>query len=614
MKSIEHLKLFIQKDPDLYIDEFKSHIEYVTNLLSVEQYEELSPSINLIHHCLSGMILQVDFSILLNALFQNINSFDSSLKLSAVQLFVKYSRIAHQKNLTKKELPVEIEQTNPILWYWEWSFNHLLKITDKSLRRYLLNVLLNDITLHKGLQSQFLAIMQPYLDTTQIDAKEFSSEGLNSAKYGLRILMQGIHSKIFTSKLAFHLLTSCVFHPVISVAMSSTQFILKPSKFFASTIRDDEEEDEMQNKELLKQQTNELKRLNHLAHVSKSATKKSGQRLNARLKKSIKKHQKILGKDDENDYVSESHTLIRLISNTYEFYDRIYKLCMVSSGASRLTTAHRDLKLRLIARCIYVHKMFCQQYYTLLLKWMHPHMPSCPNALHCLMESIHDQVPVEWIKPCIKAIADRFVVESQGDDRMTVGLGVIKSIAERNTRIFEPEHFEDMEKDQKDFTRELAGPDLLSDLCMYSKYKTKSVVSASRTLLNFYREYDPELLPIKMRGRQEAEHEEEDEIEDEEEDIDAESQSETESVDFYEYDPEVEQEDNVEASFKVGAITAEEQENARKKIKDKNPHSHTRKKKAEGASLSESQKRKRKNTMMMLHGGKMNGKKKRKFQ
>ena len=616
MRSIEHLKLGIQKDPELYIKEFENHIQYVINLLAVESYSELQSSLNLVHHCLKGMILKVDFSVLLSLLFNNIKSFGNDLRLTTVQLFIKYCRIASQTAIVQSALPLEISNKNPIVWYWDWSFNYLLKLSDKPLRKYLLNVLVIDIQQHKSLETQFLTIIQPFLDVSQLDANNVSSsEFINPSKYALRLLMQGIHSKRFSSKLCNHLLTSSVFHPVVSVAMSATQFILKPSKLFATTIKEEEQEemdDEMQNRHLLKQQTNELKRLTHLMHVSKGATRKSGVRTEQRLKKSIKKHQKLLGKDEENDYVSESHTIVRIISNPYEFYDKLYKLCMIVSGATRLSAKHRDLKLRLAARCIFVHKLNCQQYYTLLLRWMHPHLPSCPNTLHCLMEAIHDQVPVEWVKPTVRAIADRFVVEAQGDDRMAVGLGVIKSICEKLPLVFVAEHFDDLTRVEAEFSKELAGPDLLTDLCLFVKYKGKSVVSASRALLNYYRQVNPELLPKNLRGKRM-----EDDSEDEEEDgsdVSADEEEE-EEMDFDEFNARVEMEGDVEATFHVDAITAEDQEELSKRTKDKHSHAHTRKSKAVGASMSEAQKRKKKNTMMLLHGGKLGkGRKKRKMK
>ena len=609
MKSIEHLKVGIAKDPELYIEEFENHMAFITNLLAIESYSELQSSLHLVNHCLNGMIDKVDFRVLFSLLFGTIHIFNSEIRLTTVQLFVKYCRIMNQKQL-KIELPLEINQKDPICWYWDWSFNVLLKMNDKNLRRYLLNGLITDLQKYPHLESQFLGIMQPYLEIESVETNQ--PDSINPSKYALRILMQGIHSKFFKSKLSMFLMSTCVFHPVVAVAMSSTQFILKPSKLFASTVQEDEEEenDEMVNKKVIKQQSNELKRLTHLLHVSKNAGKKSGKRVEDRLKKSIKKHEKLVGKSVEDDYVSQSHTIIRQLSNPYEFYDRIYKLCLISSGATRLSSKHRDLKLRLAARLIFVHKLHCQQYYQLIMRWMHPHLPSCPNTLHCLMESIHDQTPVEWIKPAIRAIADRFIVEAQGDDRMTVGLGVVKSICEKCPNCFEQEHF-DGDKDENDYSKELAGPDLLSDLCMYTKYKGKSVVNASKRLLSFYREENPLLLPKNMRGRPQHVEKEVSDSEDTESDDSGSFNLKAEY--FEQHGAQTQFEEDVEATFQVDAITAEDQLKIDTRVKEKHSHSHTRKKKAIGASISNNQKRKRKNAMMLRHGGKF-GTKKMKMQ
>lgn len=140
-------------------------------------------------------------------------------------------------------------------------------------------------------------------------------------------------------------------------------------------------------------------------------------------------------------------------------------------------------------------------------------------------------------------------------------------------------------------TKKMGGPDLLVDLCMYTKHKAKLVVRLVRTLLNLYRQVSPEWLPLKMRGRQPQSDDEEQEASSED--------------GFEEHDAKVLMEGNIEDTFEVARTDTDEI----KRVKEKHHHGHTRKAKKVGASISESQKRKKKNTMMLLHGGKLNKRK-----
>jgi len=98
-----------------------------------------------------------------------------------------------------------------------------------------------------------------------------------------------------------------------------------------------------------------------------------------------------------------------------------------------------------------------------------------------VIESCHDLVPPETIKPIVERIISNYVTEYCNNQHITIGINAIREILMRMPLALD------------------AGQ--IEYLCLYRSFKNKSVSAAAKSLVNYFRDICPELLPKKMRGR-----------------------------------------------------------------------------------------------------------------
>ena len=138
--------------------------------------------------------------------------------------------------------------------------------------------------------------------------------------------------------------------------------------------------------------------------------------------------------------------------------------------------------LRLISRMIGRHKIQLLNFYPNLLRYLNSHNKDKISEIFAMIiESCHDLVPPENVKPVIEKIISSYVTEYCDDRNITVGLNAIREILMRMPLA--------LSEDQIEY------------LCLFRNSRNKSVSAAAKSLVNFFRDVCPELLPKKMRGR-----------------------------------------------------------------------------------------------------------------
>lgn len=99
-----------------------------------------------------------------------------------------------------------------------------------------------------------------------------------------------------------------------------------------------------------------------------------------------------------------------------------------------------------------------------------------------IIESCHELVPPETVKPILEKIISNFITEFCQNQHITVGLNCIREILLRMPLALTPQQVE--------------------YLCLFKSYKNKSVAAAAKSLVNYFRDVCPELLPNrKLQGR-----------------------------------------------------------------------------------------------------------------
>jgi len=98
-----------------------------------------------------------------------------------------------------------------------------------------------------------------------------------------------------------------------------------------------------------------------------------------------------------------------------------------------------------------------------------------------IIESCHELVPPEEIKPITEKIINNFITEYCNNQHITIGLNTIREILARMPLALDESQIE--------------------YLVQFRKFKNSSVMNAAKSLVNFFRDVCPNLLPKKFRGR-----------------------------------------------------------------------------------------------------------------
>ncbi|CAK9291784.1 unnamed protein product [Gordionus sp. m RMFG-2023] len=196
-----------------------------------------------------------------------------------------------------------------------------------------------------------------------------------------------------------------------------------------------------------------------------------------KMKKSIKHNKRLENENSIEKTNVNTLTLINLLHDSQEFAEKLFRqLQQRNEGFD-----HRMATIDLVSRIIGLHKLQILNFYVYMERYIQPHQSNVTRLLLYLVQSVHDFLPAEILKPLIIKIANNFITEKNSGEVITVGLNSIRELCNRNPLV--------MEKD------------LLNDLELYKSYKNKNVVMASRSLINLFRQKDPSMLLRKDRGK-----------------------------------------------------------------------------------------------------------------
>lgn len=147
----------------------------------------------------------------------------------------------------------------------------------------------------------------------------------------------------------------------------------------------------------------------------------------------------------------------------------------------RYSIDHKILTMQLLSRVMGSHKLCVLGFYTYIIKYLSYHQLRVTLILVSLAQSVHDLTPPDVLTPVVHKLAKEFVHPGVSAQVIAAGLNSIREVCRRQPWCMEA--------------------DLLSDLVEYRKSKDKGVVTASRSLMQLFREVNPELLARRERGK-----------------------------------------------------------------------------------------------------------------
>jgi len=139
--------------------------------------------------------------------------------------------------------------------------------------------------------------------------------------------------------------------------------------------------------------------------------------------------------------------------------------------------------LRLVSRLIGRHNLIILQFYQYILRYLNSHQKDKIGEIFAMIiESCHELVPPEEIKPITEKIINNYITDYCQNQSMVVGLNTIREILARMPLALDEAQIE--------------------YLVEFRNYKKNSSVrAAGKSLVNFFRDICPELLPKKYVGR-----------------------------------------------------------------------------------------------------------------
>lgn len=139
--------------------------------------------------------------------------------------------------------------------------------------------------------------------------------------------------------------------------------------------------------------------------------------------------------------------------------------------------------LRLVSRLIGRHNLIILQFYPFILRYLNSHQKDKIGEIFAMIiESCHELVPPEEIKPITEKIINNYITEYCQNQHITIGLNTVREILARMPLALDEAQIE-----------------YLVEFRHFKK--NSSVRSAAKSLVNFFRDVCPELLPKKFIGR-----------------------------------------------------------------------------------------------------------------
>jgi len=128
------------------------------------------------------------------------------------------------------------------------------------------------------------------------------------------------------------------------------------------------------------------------------------------------------------------------------------------------------------------HQLQLANLYPYLIRYLQPKQKDVTRILACLVESSHQLVPPEMLRPAVVHVINTFVTDAQTPEVIQVGMHTLREICSRCASV--------LDEDQ------------IADLTGFRKYKNKGVVKSTRQFIKVFRNVNPQIMHRSLRGRE----------------------------------------------------------------------------------------------------------------
>eukprot|EP01006_Ploeotia_vitrea_P034338 TRINITY_DN65739_c6_g7_i1.p1 TRINITY_DN65739_c6_g7~~TRINITY_DN65739_c6_g7_i1.p1 ORF type:complete len:793 (+),score=495.80 TRINITY_DN65739_c6_g7_i1:138-2516(+) len=351
-------------------------------------------------------------------------------------------------------------------------FFRLFRCQDKELRKMLFSHIVNDIKrLNESSRNEKLnRSLQNFIFNM------LSDENTKAARKALSVMMELWRKRVWRDAQLVNAIGKCCFDKDAGKLTAALRFFLG---------LDDDDEDLQE--EVTGRDYKMLSVQAGMMRVTKRRKKRTRE-LKRQLKQ-LKKKEKAWDQAEAQETTADdkdkkahssvvlSFSALDLLYDPQQMADRLFSQLRRTNHAFQV----RLLMMNVISRLIGRHKLFVENFYPFLQKYMQPHQRYVTQVVTFLAQASHDLVPPDWLQPCVLTLANNFVTDRSRPEIMAVGINAIREVAARCPLVMNEE--------------------LLQDLAEYKKSKQKGVMMASRSIISLFREVAPHLLARKDRGK-----------------------------------------------------------------------------------------------------------------
>ncbi|OHT03289.1 hypothetical protein TRFO_29382 [Tritrichomonas foetus] len=174
--------------------------------------------------------------------------------------------------------------------------------------------------------------------------------------------------------------------------------------------------------------------------------------------------------------------VISFIDDPQKFSIRLFALLSAPENGKVFRTREAQLRaMSLLSKIIATFQLDFDQFFNWAARFVRPAYDEITKMLAIIASAVHPLTSPDTLEDLLRNIANKFVADHLDEEVIVIGLNTIREICAKN-----PHGMTET---------------LLSDLIMYKKSNVKGVVIAARSLIQLYRDVNPDLLPKRERGK-----------------------------------------------------------------------------------------------------------------
>ena len=334
------------------------------------------------------------------------------------------------------------------LWF------RLFKVKDKELRKLLLSHIVSDIKKMnaKKKNPQVNKQLQNYMYSV------IGEDDPIAGRHALWVIIDLYRRKIWTEDKVVNVVSTACFSKHTKVMSMSLRFLMG---HFPKDMEEDEDSDDEEPQKSLKKGRNYAKKT--------KARNTAKEKVKTKMEKTARKHEQ---------YVETVFQPMEVLNDPQGFAEKLLSQLQRTKERFNVRMQHMGV----LSSIINIHKILLLNFYPYIQRYMEPHQQHVTHIMAWASQAVHNLVPPESLHSLMMTIANHFVSDKSTTDAITVGINTLREVCRRQPLVM--------------------TEDLLQDIAQYKRFKKdKGVVMASRSLIQLFRELQPDLLARKDRGR-----------------------------------------------------------------------------------------------------------------